>query len=72
MVWDAYLESKQMRMTGVLMGDASKCKKASATAVSSAVLFDRVVAPRCSGSAGVTETGPYSCVCVCVCGERVI
>ena len=55
-----------MRMTGVLIGDASICRKASATAVSSAVLFERVVAPKCSGSAGVTDTEPNSCVCVSV------
>ena len=58
MVWEAYLESKQMRMVGVLIGEASTCRKASATAVSSAVLFDSVVAPKCNGSEGVTDTGP--------------
>ena len=53
-----------MRITGVLRGDARMCKNASAIAVSSAVLFVRTVAPRCSGSEGVTETGPKSCVCI--------
>ena len=53
-------------MIGVLIGDASTCRKASATAVSSAVLFDSVFAPICNGSDGVTDTGPYSCVCVSV------
>ena len=55
-----------MRITGVLIGEASTCKKASATAVSSAVLLDSVVAPECKGSEGETETGPYSWVCVSV------
>ena len=63
---DAYFESKQMRITGVLSGTARMCRDASATAVSSAVLFVRTVAPRCSGSEGVTDTGPKSCVCVSV------
>ena len=57
-VCDAYFESKHMRMVGMLRVEASMCKKASATAVSSAVLLVSVVAPRCSGSAGVTDTGP--------------
>ena len=53
-----------MRITGVLRGDVRMCKNASAIAVSSAVLFVRTVAPRCSGSEGVTETGPKSYVCI--------
>ena len=49
-----------MRMVGVLRGEARMCRKASATAVSSAVLLVRTVAPRCSGSAGEVDTGPKS------------
>ena len=55
-----------MRIIGVLIGEASTCNKASATAVSSAVLLDSVVAPKCKGSEGETETGPYNWVCVCL------
>ena len=56
-VCDAYSESKQMRMVGVLIGVDMMCKKASATAVSSAVLLVKTVAPRCMGSEGVVITG---------------
>ena len=55
---DAYFESKHMRIVGVLSGEASMCRKASATAVSSAVLFVSAVAPMWRGSDGVTDTGP--------------
>ena len=65
-VWDAYFESKQIRTIGVLRGVASMCRKASATAESSAVLLVSTVAPRWNGSAGVMDTGPYSWVCVLV------
>ena len=59
-VCDAYFESKQILIMGVLRGVDKMCRKASAIAESSAVLLVSTVAPRCSGSAGVMDTGPYS------------
>ena len=51
-----------MRMIGVLVGEASKCIKASAIAVSFAVLLESMYAPKCSGSDGAVTTGPKSSV----------
>ena len=63
---EAYFESKQILIMGVLSGVDRMCRKALAMAESSAVLFVSTVAPMCSGSAGVMETGPHSWVCVSV------
>ena len=69
MVCEAYFESKQILIMGVLSGVDRMCRKASAMAESSAVLFVSTVAPISSGSAGAMETGPNSWVCVCVGGK---
>ena len=45
-------------MIGVLRGVESLCRKVSAMAESSAVLFVSTEAPRWSGSDGVVTTGP--------------